>query len=152
MSWSGSKFHCIKCGFPIIEETPPEPNLDEYDFDSYEEYEKYITSDVYKNIDIYYDKFEESNTYHCSNADCECKAANSIVLFHPLRGVGSSAGDSLAFGIDYVTGSNCYCFMCGSTINTNMMCCTSNNCFYDLDHCLDFVYNSKIKTGLAYIK
>ena len=152
MSWSGSKFHCIKCGFPIIEEDSPEQELNEYDFDSDEDYEKYKISDARKNTIIYYDKFEESNTYHCSNVDCECKAANSIVLFHPLRGVGSSAGDSLAFGIDYLIENNCYCFMCGSTINTIIMRCTNNKCCYNFNHCLDFVYNSKIKTGLAYIK
>lgn len=152
MSWSGSEFHCIKCGSLLIEEIPPEVELFEWDFDSSEEYIKYQQSDEYKDYVFYCNHFGESNTYHCSNLDCKCFNARSIILFHPLRDIGSSAGDSLAFGTDNTIDNNIFCFRCGNKIDTDKMCCTNKKCYYQLNHCLDIIENIKVKFGIGYIK
>lgn len=152
MSWSGSEFHCIKCGFLLIEEVPPEPELDCWDFDSSEQYVEYQQSDEYKYSVFYWNYFRESNTYHCSNSNCQCSKINSIILFHPLRNIGSSAGDSLAFGTNAIINDNIFCFSCGNKIDSDKMCCTNKKCFYQLDHCLDIIEDIKVKFGIGYIK
>ena len=110
MSWSGSNFHCIKCGASLEEEKPPATPMDIYDFDYEQEFTEYSKSIEYKHSNLYYKIFGNSNTYHCTNQECPCKEIHSVVLFHPFGDIGSSAGDSLAFGIQSEIGSNIFLF------------------------------------------
>lgn len=152
MSWSGCKFHCIKCGTLLEEEIPPEETLSEWDFDSDQEYQNYLDSDEYDYHNWHYNNFGASNTYHCSNEQCQCKETNSVVLFHPLGDIGSAAGDSLAFGIQTEPDDNIYCFSCGNIVNKNKMCCSNKKCYYSFDHALDVIEKPNIVFGLGFIK
>lgn len=151
MSWSNADFHCINCGTILYEEERPNEELNKWDFNSNEEYQKYLISDEYKYSKCYYSDFGNSNTYHCTNEKCLCNEQNSIILFHPLRGIGSGAGDSLAFGCKYFN-DKVFCFRCGTIIDINKMCCSNSKCFYSLIHCLDLIYDKKIKFAIGYIK
>lgn len=151
MSWSGSNFHCIKCGSSLEEETPPDPHMDIWDFDSEKEFVEYSKTAGYKHSNLYYNTFGDSNTYHCKNVECTCKEIHSVVLFHPLGDISSTAGDSLAFGIQSEV-DDIFCFSCGDIIDKKKMCCTGKKCFYTFAYCLDIIDTPKIVFGLGYIK
>ncbi len=152
MSWSGFDFHCIKCGFFLEEETRPELEMYVEDFDSEKEFTKYCETASYKYSNLYYKTFGNSNTYHCKNENCICKEVHSVILFHPLRDIGSSAGDSLAFGIQSKIENDIFCFMCGSVVDQIKMCCTGSKCCFTWDWCFDIISTPKIVFGLGYIK
>jgi hypothetical protein len=152
MSWSGCNFHCIKCGTSLEEEPPPDPEMDIWDFDTDKEFTEYCKTPAYLHSNLYYNTFGDSNTYHCKNQECPCKEIHSVVLFHPLGDIGSTAGDSLAFGIQCNTENDIFCFMCGSTVDKNKMCCMGKKCCFNFDHCLDIIDTPKTVFGLGFIK
>jgi len=152
MSWTGTKFYCIRCGSHLEEEPLPNEPFYKWDFDNEQEFQSYLSSEDYRYSTWYHHNFGESNTYHCTNNECPCKEYNSIVLFHPIGNIGTRAGESLAFGIQSKVVDNIFCFMCGSIINKDKMCCMGKKCCYTFDHCLNIITVPKIAFGIGFIK